>query len=284
MKIAVASGKGGTGKTTVAVSLAWHLSQDNSTAYLDCDVEEPNGHIFLNPEITEEVEATLPVPDVNEDLCTGCGICSNICAYNAVVTIGDTPMVFQDLCHACGGCFHACPENAITEIPHRVGFIEKGHAGSIEFIHGKLDIGKAFSPPIIREVKRHAPEREMLIYDCPPGTSCPVIAAIGGSDYVVLVTEATPFGLHDLMLTVDTVKEIGIPMGVVINRSGQGTPETLQYCKRVGIPVIAEIPFDRTIAECYSNGGVIARDLPQFGSSFEAVAKAVRAAGTGKKI
>jgi len=277
MKIAVASGKGGTGKTTIAVSLASYLSHAGiSTAYLDCDVEEPNGHIFLKPVLSEEIPAHLPVAEVDKNLCTGCGKCADICQYNAIIILGDSPLVFQDLCHACGGCFHVCPTNAITEKNHPIGLIEKGSALGIPFVHGKLDIGKAFSPPIIRDVKRHAPDCDYIILDCPPGTSCPVITAITGCDFVLLVTEATPFGLHDLMLTVETVSELGLPMGIVINRSDLGNADTKQYCERMGLPVIAEIPFSREIAELYSRGGIIARELPAFEQYFGQIANFVQ--------
>ena len=269
MKVAIASGKGGTGKTTVAVNLAVTASHSGrSVAYVDCDVEEPNGHIFLKPTLGAEKPVGVMVPRVDEDKCTHCGQCGEICQYSAIVSAGRIVMVFAELCHGCGGCSLVCPTGAITEVLHETGKVQAGSAGPIGFVHGLLNVGQAMSPPVIRAVKAAAPDAEVALFDAPPGTSCPVIESVRGCDFVVLVTEPTPFGLHDLKLAVEMLRELNLPCGVVINRSGLDDQETLSYCRTNAIDILAEIPDDRGIAEAYSRGEIICETLPDLSRSF----------------
>ena len=262
MILAVASGKGGTGKTTVSVNLARVIECE--VQLLDCDVEEPNAHLFLKGEKIREEVVTVPVPQVDESLCDGCGECGRFCQYNAIVSPGGTALVFPEMCHGCGGCARVCPANAISEIGRRTGVIETTQTGNITLIQGRLDIGVAMSPPLIRAVKARLKTDCFTILDSPPGTSCPVIAALYGSDFVVLVTEPTPFGLHDLRLAVDMVREIRIPFGVIINRAGIGDSRVHSFCDREKIPVLLEIPDHRQIAEAYSRGKLVVDTLPEY--------------------
>jgi len=278
MKIAIASGKGGTGKTTVAANLAYVASrQGRGVTFLDCDVEEPNGHIFLNPRITERRPVGSLIPSVDTEKCTLCRKCGEICQYSAIVPMTKTVLVYPELCHSCGGCWLVCPAKAITEVIQEKGNIEIGVSGSIQFIQGLLNIGEAMSPPVIKAVKASAPETEIAIIDAPPGTSCPVIESIRGSNFVVLVTESTPFGLHDLKLAVEMVRALQLPFGVVINRAGLGDQEVILYCERHHVPVLAEIPDDRRIAERYSRGKLICEALPEYTALFEGLFEKVEA-------
>lgn len=255
MKISIASGKGGTGKTTIATNLAVALANTGkNVAYLDCDVEEPNGRIFLKPEIKEQLDVTVPVPRVDLDKCTLCGDCSAACEYHAIAVLGKTVEVFPSLCHGCGGCCDICPENAIEEIPRTIGRISRGVGMGVEFHEGRLNVGEALSPPVTKALRKLATKSDVTIIDAPPGTSCPVIEAISGTDFVILVTEPTPFGLNDLELAVGMVREIGLPHGVVINQSDIGDSRTEEYCHREEIDILMEIPYDRQVAEAYSRG------------------------------
>ncbi len=269
MKIAVASGKGGTGKTTVATSLAYVASQNQSTVtFLDCDVENPNGHIFLKPDLEQRQPAGHSRPSVDQARCTLCGSCAATCQFSAIVCVGNTVLVYPELCHGCGGCWWACPEEAITEVPHEIGAVELGHAGPIRFAGGLLNVGAAKSPPVIKAVKAAAPETGLVIIDAPPGTSCPVVESIRDADFVILVTEPTPFGLNDLKLAVDMVRVLERPFGAVINRADLGDDAVRRYCQQEGIQILAEIPDDRQIAEAYSRGGTISEVLPAYGPLF----------------
>jgi len=269
MKVVIASGKGGTGKTTVAVNLA--AVTEGPVTYVDCDVEEPNGHIFLKPTIETTKAVGIPVPVVDKEKCTGCGRCAEVCRYNAIACIKDTVLVFAELCHGCGGCTFACPVHAISEADHVIGVVERGRANGIAFIQGRLNVGVAMSPPLIRAAKRALAPDGTVIIDAPPGTSCPVIAAVRGSDFVVLVTEPTPFGLHDLTLAVETIRQIAIPFGVVINRCDAGDARVHAYCASEGIPILLEIPEDRRIAEAYSRGRILVDAMPELRSLFVAL-------------
>lgn len=270
VKITIASGKGGTGKTTLATNLAAVVSRrGRSVAYLDCDVEEPNGHLFLKPDITERVPVTMPVPRVIEEKCRHSGQCGEICQYSAIVCLGEKVLVYPDLCHGCGGCTLVCPSQAIIEVPREIGVVERGQAGSVQFIHGLLNVGEAQSPPVIKAVKAAAPDVDWLIIDAPPGTSCPVITAVRGCDFIVLVTEPTPFGLNDLVLAVETMRQLRLPFGVVINRADVGDGRVLDYCAVEQIPVLQEIPDDRRVAEAYSRGELVIDAVPGTQAVFE---------------
>jgi MinD superfamily P-loop ATPase len=263
MNIAIASGKGGTGKTTVATNLAVLLASDgNKVRYLDCDVEEPNGHLFLKPEITATATAAIPVPAIDESKCDGCGECARFCEYKALVRLGKTAMAFEELCHGCGGCMLVCPRQAITEKSKDIGMVESGVSGNVAFVHSRLNVGEAMSPPLIRAVLRNATADAVNIIDAPPGTSCPVIAAVRDADFTVLVTEPTPFGLNDLGLALDMVQELGIPHGVIVNRAEPGNNDAEIFCKKRQTDILAKIPDDRRIAEAYSRGDVILTAAP----------------------
>lgn len=267
--IAIASGKGGTGKTTVAANLArvasiWGLE----VSYLDCDVEEPNGHIFLKPTIEISDPVHVPVPVVDEDKCTACGKCSAICQYSAIALLGKTVLTFPNLCHGCGGCVLVCPSGAITETGREVGVVEEGDANGVRFVHGRLRIGEAMSPPLIREVKKRIPRNGLAILDSPPGTSCPVIQSVRGSDFVVLVTEPTPFGLNDLKLAVEMLRVMELPFGVVVNRADVGDDVVFDYCAGESIEVLLRIPDDRRVAEAYSRGLLAVEALPEYAEMF----------------
>ncbi|MCK9554843.1 ATP-binding protein [bacterium] len=272
MIISVASGKGGTGKTTVAVNLA--LSINDNVQFLDCDAEEPNAHIFLKPEIKKTAKVFIPVPKIDEAKCAYCGRCREVCVYNAIAVIppsagrkGKT-LFFPNLCHGCGSCSYFCPEGAIKEVNREIGEIETGYAGSIEFAHGRLNIGEAMAPPVIREIKKHIKTECTVIIDAPPGTSCPVVETLKRSDYCVLVTEPTPFGLNDLMLAVEVLRKLKIPFGVVINRADLGDEKTDLYCDKENIPILMRIPFKKEIAMAYSKGEPIVMAFPEYKKEF----------------
>jgi len=279
MIIAVASGKGGTGKTTVAVNLA--MSWESPVQFVDCDVEEPNARIFLKPEISRTEPVSLPVPEVNESLCNACGLCSQICHYHAIAALGAKALVFPEMCHSCGGCALVCPEGAIAEKDRVIGALDIGQRGKVKFVEGRLNVGEAMAPPMIRAARRAINNEAPAIIDCPPGTSCPVIAAMRGCDVALLVTEPTPFGLHDLVLAVDTARHLRIPLGVIINRAGVGDDRVHAYCAREGIPTLLEIPDDRRIAEAYSRGAVIIEALPEYRAAFEGLRNHLRALTDG---
>lgn len=255
MIISVASGKGGTGKTTIATNLATALG--SSAQLLDCDVEEPNAHLFMKPEIGSSKTVYTFVPEIDGERCSGCKKCADICRYSAITVVGGKVLVFPELCHGCGGCLEVCEDGAVAEGKRALGVLEQGVSGEVGFVHGRLRIGEAMAPPLIRAVRERTDESTDTIIDAPPGTSCPVIASMRGVDFVVLVTEPTPFGLHDLILAVEAVKVLGIPCGLVINRADLGDDSVKDYARREGLPILLEIPFDRKIAEAYSKGQML---------------------------
>lgn len=249
MKIAVLSGKGGTGKTTIAASLA--VSMDTGQ-YIDCDVEEPNGYIFLKPEIKKSLPVEVLVPEVDAAKCTGCGCCAQACQFNAIAVVKENVLIFPEICHHCGACAIACPEDAITEGSRAIGVIEMNHDET--FIQGRLNIGEPISIPIIIELKKRAKEDMPVIIDCPPGASCVVVQSIEECDYCILVTEPTPFGLHDIDIAVKLVRKMDIPFGVVINKASPNVSIINEFCHKEGIDVLMELPFSREIAQAYSKG------------------------------
>jgi len=268
MIISVASGKGGTGKTLVATSLALSLKGKGKVQLLDCDVEEPNAHIFLRSTTNQNQPVFLPVPKVDETKCTYCGKCAEVCAYNAIAVIKQKVLVFPELCHSCGACSYLCPESAISEEGREIGVVERDSLGNMEFIQGRLAIGEPMAPPIIREVKKHIDPTKEVIIDVSPGTSCPVIEAVKGSDFCLLVTEPTPFGLNDLALAVEVTRKLGISSGVVINRVGVGDEKVESYCHEQGIPILLKIPLDRDIATLYSKGIPLIEGKPEWHNTF----------------
>lgn len=285
MKIAIASGKGGTGKTTVATNLAYVASRNGRTvAYLDCDVEEPNGHIFLKPAITDRKSVGDRIPKVDSQTCVLCGKCSEICQYNAIACVGEQVLIYPELCHSCGGCSLVCPVAAIEEVVREVGVLEIGQAGDIAFAHGLLNVGEIRAIPVIKAVRSTSFSAELTIIDAPPGTSCPVIEAVRGADFTMLVTEPTPFGFHDLKLAVEMVQALRLPLGVVINRATLDGVDVRSYCAARRIPVLAEISDDQRLAEAYSRGEMACQALPEYQSIFanllETAAQGVRSRST----
>ena len=282
MRIAVASGKGGTGKTTIATSLA--LAADTAVMLLDCDVEEPNARLFLSCGEGSSADVSVMIPYIDPERCTGCGVCAELCEFNAIVVVKGRALVFPDLCHSCGGCALVCPERAIQEVPQSIGRVMTAPCGSVRFAEGELTIGRAMSPPLIRAVKRVAGlDAALVIIDCPPGTSCPMVTAVKGADVIVLVTEPTPFGLHDLTLAVATVRKMRTPFGVVINRADAGDDRVVRYCREQVIPVLLEVPEDRRIAEAYSRGEPLGAAIPSYAGIMRSLLErlAVFAAGGG---
>jgi len=266
MIISIASGKGGTGKTTIATNLAVALGTDVNL--LDCDVEEPNDHIFIQPKITRTEKVSLKVPQVDMNKCSLCGKCQEICQFQAIVVVGTTVLTFPELCHSCGGCMEVCPENAITEIDREMGIFESGSRDGLEFAYGRIFVGQVMAVPVIERVRAAVQPDKVNIIDAPPGTSCPVISSVKNTDFVILVTEPTPFGLNDLKLAVGMVKILAIPHGIVINRSDLGDDKVKEYAKEENIPILMEIPFDRQIAETYSKGKLLVEELPELKERF----------------
>jgi MinD superfamily P-loop ATPase len=277
MRLAVASGKGGTGKTTVSTNLARMLSRNHPVQYVDCDVEEPNGHLFLNPLISETIKTESLVPCIDESACTHCGECSTFCAYNAIAALGKTTLVFPELCHSCGGCRLVCSARAISEVSKDIGVVRIGTSGELKFADGTLNVGQAQSPPLIRELKKHIIEDHIAIIDAPPGTSCPVVTSLRNTDLVVMVAEPTPFGLNDLELAVDMVRELNIPFGVIINRCDMGDERVDIYCTEQSIPIWGRIPNDIRIAKNYSRGVMAVDVLPDIAVLFGEIADRILA-------
>jgi MinD superfamily P-loop ATPase len=271
--IAVASGKGGTGKTTVATNL--FLSIENAEL-LDCDVEEPNAHLFLSGTAKEDAPVFVPIPVVDESRCTGCGVCQKVCNFNALAVISKHVLVFKELCHSCGACVRLCPEKCISEESREIGRLKKWRVENRRFIYGELAIGGVMAPPLIRAVRKERDPAHLTIIDAPPGAACPMVSAVKESDYCILVTEPTPFGLHDLKIAVRVVKEAEIPCGVILNRSEKDESALERFCKDEEIPVLLKIPFDRRIAHWYSTGVPIVTAMPEYREKFEDVIRQIR--------
>jgi len=269
MKLAIASGKGGTGKTTVATSLALSLCMQERVTLLDCDVEEPNCHLFLSSELKETEAVLVAIPVIDENKCDACGLCARTCQYKAIVSLKTKPLLFAEMCHGCGGCALVCPKGAISNGTREIGRVEHGRANGMHFAYGQLKVGEAMSPPLIRAVKRHAALHDgICIIDCPPGTACPMVTSVKDTDYILLVTEPTPFGLHDLTLAIETIRQLHIPFGVVVNRADIGDCRVREYCVRENIPLLLELPEDRRIAEANSRGGLAIMAVPELKAKF----------------
>jgi MinD superfamily P-loop ATPase len=285
MRIAVASGKGGTGKTTVAVSLALSLATDEASIggarypplFLDCDVEAPDAHLFLRPTIEQTAEASVLMPRVDEGRCTLCGLCAEVCEYNALAVLGDEVLLFPELCHGCGSCSLICPEGAISERPRVVGRLEAGHAGALQFARGVLNVGEPMPVPVIRQLKAWARPQpgQLSVVDAPPGTSCPMVEVVRDADFVLLVTEPTPFGLHDLQLAVEVVRELGLAAGVVINRDGIGDQGVDDLCASEDLPILLRIPFQRSVAEGLARGKTLIDVRPEYRDRLRELARDV---------
>ena len=268
MQITITAGKGGTGKTTVATNLAISLKDSYPVQLIDCDVEEPDAHIFVDSEYDVQEPVYMKRPVIDQEKCTNCGKCADLCNYNALAVVPDEVMVFPELCHGCGLCSLACPVDAITERDHKIGVLDIGRAEGYEFLQGTLEVGDPIAPPVIEKLKTHIKENKIAILDSPPGTACPAVEAIWGSDFAVLVTEPTPFGLHDLKLTVEICEKMEIPYGVVINRDGIGDEGVDDYCEEEGIPILLRIPDSRKVAEAYSKGIPFVSEFPDRKSHF----------------
>jgi MinD superfamily P-loop ATPase len=275
IRIAVASGKGGTGKTTVATSLAMVLTREHSVHFLDCDVEAPNGALFLRPVVDTTEQVTIPVPVIDESVCKHCGRCSEFCRFHALAVTGRSVLVFPEICHGCGGCVQVCPQGAISETPRPVGQIAEGAAGPIRFTQGTLNAGEIATVHLIRTVRQKESAAEAVIIDSAPGTSCPVVAAVEGADFVILVTEPTPFGLHDLSLAVEMTGQLGLRTGVVINRDGGDDDRIGRFCESAGIPILGRIADDRRVAEAYSMGDLPLFAVLSFRQEIEAIAQSL---------
>jgi MinD superfamily P-loop ATPase len=266
--VSIASGKGGTGKTTVAVNMA--LSLEN-VQLLDCDVEEPNVHVLLQPKIHITKPVYISVPKINEELCDYCGECADFCEYNALFVGNQKVLVFPELCHSCGGCLMVCPKNAIGEEKREIGLVKIGDANGVDIAYGELKISEPMAVPVIKAVKKQIKSNKTVLIDAPPGTSCPVIASVYKSDYCILVTEPTPFGLYDLRMTVEVLREIEVPFGVIVNRAGIGDRKVYEYCEKEKIPILLEIPFDKRIAELYSQGVPFVSEMPMWKGRFRSL-------------
>jgi MinD superfamily P-loop ATPase len=278
MRIVVASGKGGTGKTTIAVNLLLTLAELEAPArpreltFLDCDVEEPNAHLFLNPTIERQEDVGILLPQVDFDACTYCGTCADVCVFHALAVVGKRVMVFPQLCHGCGSCTYNCPESAIQEVLNPTGKLERGTVQvndvQVQFAQGIMNVGEAMATPIIRQLKqRYLPQTRdaLAILDAPPGNACPVVETMHAMDFVLLVTEPTPFGLHDLKVATQVARdELKVPAGVVLNRVGVGDKGVEAFCEEVDLPILMRIPLDRRIAEAYAEGIPMVEAFPRY--------------------
>jgi MinD superfamily P-loop ATPase len=266
MIVSVASGKGGTGKTSVAVNMA--LSVGN-VQLLDCDAEEPNAYLLLHPEMTKKEAVYTFIPKVDRTLCNTCGECTKFCQFNAIFVASENILVFPDLCSSCGGCAIVCPRKAITWEKHKIGKLNFGATDGVAIVYGELKVGKPMAVPVIKAVKKQIKERGNVILDSPPGTSCPFVETVSGSDFCILVTEPTPFGLHDLKIAVEVLRKVNIPFGVVVNRADMGDKKVYEYCGKESIRILLEIPYERRIAELYSKGIPFSSEMPEWVDKFQ---------------
>ncbi len=275
MKIAIASGKGGTGKTTLSTNLASFIARDRNVVLADLDVEEPNSGLFIKADLLHVEDKWKMIPEWNEDNCTLCGNCHQVCNYNAITQLGSVILVFPQLCHGCYACSELCPSSALPMIHRKMGELHHFRKGNLDFIESRLDVGQEQAPPLIAQTNQyldeHFPGDIVKILDSPPGTSCPVIEATKDADYVILVTEPTPFGLHDLKLAVETMQSLGKEFGVVINRFGIGNNEVIDFCESERITILAKIPDDRRIAELYSNGSLVYTEIQEVAQQLEKI-------------
>ena len=282
LSLAIASGKGGTGKTTIAVNLALTFEKENTPVQLlDCDVEEPNAHLFLEPVLTHKQSIGIPVPSIDLDKCSFCGRCAEVCAFNALAVLKDNVMILNELCHGCGSCAYLCPEKAITENDRPIGVVESGMVNSLSFAHGVLNPGEAMSPPLINAVKTLISSDMLTIIDAPPGTSCPVVAAVSDCDFCLLVTEPTPFGLNDLDLAYQMITKLGVPAGVIINRSDIGDGEVEAYCSKKNLPILQKIPWNLEAARYYARGESAVNHLPEWQGLFKELYRNILSAREG---
>lgn len=273
MKIAFASGKGGTGKTMVSVNLSKLLSGRFSVQYIDCDVEEPNGHLFLKPSIKHSVNAAVYRPKIDEVKCTNCGVCSSFCAFKAITSLPNATFVFPELCHSCGGCKILCPEKAITEVEKIIGIIQRGEASGIDFIQGRLKVGAAMSSPLIRMLMKYIDDTALVFMDSPPGSACAAASAVYNADLIAVVAEPTPFGVNDMKIIIEMIKAIKKPFGVIINRYNLGGDSLKEWCLQENISVFGRIDEDMEIARAGSKGLLIIDEIPYTRKMFETIAK-----------
>jgi MinD superfamily P-loop ATPase len=296
MRVVVASGKGGTGKTLVATSLALVVADGlaqagrpgGPTALLDADVEAPNAALLLRPEFDHVRAVTQPVPVIDANRCVHCGLCARVCQYHAVVSLPADTLVFDDLCHGCGSCMLNCPAGAISETPRSIGEIAAGRVDGLAFAEGTLEIGEMMATPVIHALKAHAAEAGwddgVVIVDAPPGSACPVIEALRGADVALLVTEPTPFGLHDLRLAVELARDVlGLPVAVALNKSDSGDGEMVAYCAAEGLPILLRLPLRREIAAAYATGAPLVRALPAYRADFESLWRGLSQMAAGRR-
>ena len=277
MKIAIASGKGGTGKTTLSTNLAVYFAEKGEVILADLDVEEPNSGLFIKGESVHKENKYKMIPEWEQEKCSLCGLCQEVCNFHAVIQLVDQILVFPELCHSCYACSELCPTDALPMVPKKMGELNHFRRDNLTFVESRLDIGQEQAVPLISQtneyIEKHSHKKALKLFDSPPGTSCPVIEAVKNADFVILVTEPTPFGLHDLKLAVDTLKELKIRFGVVVNRHGIGNDDVVNYCMNKNIDLIAKIPNSRRIAELYSRGELIYQKIPEVKHQFEEIEK-----------
>ena len=275
MKVAIASGKGGTGKTMLSTNLAVYLAAENDVVLTDLDVEEPNSGLFIKGDPVLREDKFKMIPEWKGE-CSLCKLCQEVCNFHAILQLGTQIMVFQELCHSCYACSELCPDAALPMIPQKMGVLQHLKNSQMSFVESRLDIGQEQAVPLISQTNKYIdscfPQDFIKIYDSPPGTSCPVVEAVKDADFVILITEPTPFGLHDLKLAVDTVRALNKKFGVVINRDGIGNDDVSEYCQNEEIAILAKIPNDRHIAELYSRGKLIYKEMPEVSQQLKKIA------------